>query len=1133
MAWRSHRPQRIGDACRDRRAHHAPVLTPRAAATLLARADSLESLLPLARALGFTRHAEPLPAALRRELGVHDLVDDARIAAADGALRLVAAQLATPHAPTVDAREATRRLATALLRHAPATYWCVTTLDHTRRALCIATVTPHPHGPRIAALRIDRDQVVDSDADTLRALAAAATLPDASLRHARFTDILRRDALSARFYRALEGAVTRLGATAAGSASPTDRATLALLCTSRLLFLAFLEAKGWLDHDRQFLLAHTTRRLQDGGHLHQRLLRPLFFGTLNTPVTRRAPAARAFGRVPFLNGGLFAPTPLEKRHASLRFHDDAIVALVGDLLDRYRFTAREDSTRWSEAAVDPEMLGRAFESLMHRDERRRSGAFYTPPALVDQAVRDALATALPGLPPEALDGDDLGALPPIPLDPATRSALDALRVLDPACGSGAFLVHALERLAALRVRIGDQRPVHAIRRDLLTRSIFGVDRNPIAVWLCELRLWLSVVIECPEQRPARIAPLPNLDHNIRVGDALAGGDLRFAAPEGRSLARLRERYGRATGPRKRTLARTLDQEERRRAIDESTRRIGAIDATRRELLATLRTRDLFGERRRPSRADDARLAQLRIRQRELTRQHTRLALGDALPFRFASHFADMAATGGFPVVIGNPPWVRPHALPMAERQRLKLEYRTVRDAAWRAGAARAGAATGFAAQADLSAAFIERSVSLLAPGGTLALLVPAKLWRALAGGGVRRLLHEQTDIHQLHDWSDAPALFEAATYPSLIVARRHAAASSAAVGGAATTGDGTGRRDDGDHGPSVSVHVARRRTTERFPVPRRSLPLTDDPAAPWLLLPPDARRAFDRLRAAGPALGDSPLGRPTLGVKCGCNAAFLVHAIEHDGPHDEELATVTADTRRGLVERHLLRPALRGDAIDEHMGHPRRAPSRRAGARHANAARGPGDLRIIWTHGADGAPLRTLPPRTARWLAHWRPRLEARRDARSRQPWWTLFRTDAAHRETPRLVWADIGRRLRSTVLHAGDPTVPLNSCYVLRTPSLDDAFALHALLTSPLAGAWLDAIAEPARGGFRRFLGWTVAALPVPTPWDGVRHTLATLGRRLATDHAPTPDEHLAVTADAYGVPVRSLAPLLDWMES
>lgn len=102
-----------------------------------------------------------------------------------------------------------------------------------------------------------------------------------------------------------------------------------MLTTSRLLFLAFLEAKGWLDHDRAFLRRHVHRVGRD---LHRRLLDPLMFGTLNTPTARRAAAARAFGTVPFLNGGLFARSPLEGPSGALRLPDDAIAAFVCDLL---------------------------------------------------------------------------------------------------------------------------------------------------------------------------------------------------------------------------------------------------------------------------------------------------------------------------------------------------------------------------------------------------------------------------------------------------------------------------------------------------------------------------------------------------------------------------------------------------------------------------------------------------------------------------------------------------------------------------------------------------------------------------------------------------------------------------------
>ena len=159
--------------------------------------------------------------------------------------------------------------------------------------------------------------------------------------------------------------------------------------------------------------------------------------------------------------------------------------------------------------------------------------------------------------------------------------------------------------------------------------------------------------------------------------------------------------------------------------------------------------------------------------------------------------------------------------------------------------------------------------------------------------------------------------------------------------------------------------------------------------------------------------------------------------------HDDDTASVVANGRRATIERRMLRPALRGDGVH--------------GQESRGAHTGDGDLRILWTHGADGAPLRALPQAASRWLAHWRPQLERRRDARARLPWWSLFRTDAARHEAPRVVWADIGRTLRPRVLAAGDPTVPLNSCYVLRTASLDDALALDALLASPIAAAWFE----------------------------------------------------------------------------
>jgi hypothetical protein len=262
-------------------------------------------------------------------------------------------------------------------------------------------------------------------------------------------------------------------------------------------------------------------------------------------------------------------------------------------------------------------------------------------------------------------------------------------------------------------------------------------------------------------------------------------------------------------------------------------------------------------------------------------------------------------------------------------------------------------------------------------------------------------------------------------------------------------------------------------------------------------------------------------------VKCGCNAAFLVHAEEHA----DEAATVTSlsgPVRQGVVERTMLRPAIRGDRIVDALTHD--ATPTRPGSLEP-----PGDLRVLWTHGTDGQPLRTLPPATARWLAQWRPRLQARRDSRHAHPWWTLFRTEAARAELPRVVWADIARHMRCAVLPAGDPSVPLNSCYVMRMPSLDDAHALQALLSSSVADAWLGVLAEPARGGFRRFLGWTVAAMPIPHDWPRAVRLLRPFGAALSAQAGDSPPHVSPAALDAavlqaFQIPPLRLSPLLEW---
>jgi hypothetical protein len=212
------------------------------------------------------------------------------------------------------------------------------------------------------------------------------------------------------------------------------------------------------------------------------------------------------------------------------------------------------------------------------------------------------------------------------------------------------------------------------------------------------------------------------------------------------------------------------------------------------------------------------------------------------------------------------------------------------------------------------------------------------------------------------------------------------------------------------------------------------------------------------------------------------------------------------------IESHLLRPVIRGDRV-------------RQWAVQSDEGR------IIWTHDRDGA-LRILPPEATRHFAGWRRELERRSDMRGKDRWWSLFRTESADYSISRVVWTDIGKTPRAAVLPAGDRSVPLNTCYVIRCRELDDAFALAALINSRLAAAWLSIVAEPARGGYKRFLGWTMSLLPLPTDWSRAREILAPIARRAVSGATVNDDDLLRATLSAYGLDRADVECLLDWSE-
>src|SRR5690242_11922149 len=174
-----------------------------------------------------------------------------------------------------------------------------------------------------------------------------------------------------------------------------------------------------------------------------------------------------------------------------------------------------------------------------------------------------------------------GEPPPAPPD------LRRVAVLDPAAGSGAFLLGALEELTALRCATGEMARA-AVRRSVLAESLYGVDVKPTAVRLAELRLWLALVADDETSDLALVAPLPNLDGHIRAGDALLdpltiaatlGGATQLigARAEVRRVGAARRRLFHLAGPEKRSAETDLRRAEAALAGDLLRRAVAQLE----------------------------------------------------------------------------------------------------------------------------------------------------------------------------------------------------------------------------------------------------------------------------------------------------------------------------------------------------------------------------------------------------------------------------------------------------------------------------------------------------------------------------------------------------------------------------
>lgn len=332
-----------------------------------------------------------------------------------------------------------------------------------------------------------------------------------------------------------------------------------LLFLNRCMFVHFVQRKGWLGGDSQFMETFwhaylDSRQQEEDDGFFNRWLSVLFFDVFNGAELSGEhmyfpPSIRkALTNAPYLNGGLFRHKDLDEKRQSYeaRITDERYRQIFG-FLERYNFTIAEDSPLDQEIAVDPEMIGKVYESLVNvsteADERGEAGIFYTPRTEIDLMCRLSLADYLTN----HLSGDHRDIIEEVvfALEPKEKqqaddkaagaglweeihSLLKKVKSVDPACGSGSFLVGMLQVLDDLIQRankkLGIDESAYERKKRIIGRSLYGVDVMDWAASVAELRLWLSLIVHAnlsPDQLHHRTEPLlPNFTFKIRPGDAL-------------------------------------------------------------------------------------------------------------------------------------------------------------------------------------------------------------------------------------------------------------------------------------------------------------------------------------------------------------------------------------------------------------------------------------------------------------------------------------------------------------------------------------------------------------------------------------------------------------------------------------
>ena len=589
---------------------------------------------------------------------------------------------------------------------------------------------------------------------------------------------------------------------------------------------------------------------------------------------------KLFSEVPFLNGGLFECldktktidgveqaynydgfSRSDKKFADGRYRNRAVVPNVLffepergliSILSRYNFTIEENSPEEQQVALDPELLGKVFENLLgaynpetKETARNQSGSFYTPREIVNYMVDESLISYLGNTafvrslfsPEFVYDKTKEAEYKTI------ADKLKAIKILDPACGSGAFPMGLLNKMIEILCHITPDENIYEMKLAIIENCIYGSDIQSIAAQITKLRFFISLICNCEKDATKPnfgIPTLPNLETNFVAANSLIAKKKQdshnlFENPEieptKKVLTEIRhEHFSAKTAYRKSTLREK--------------------DKQLREKLAKLLEQD------NDFAPEDAK----------------QLAAWNPYDQNAVAEFFDPAwmfgVSDGFDIVIGNPPYIQ---LQNDGGKLAKLyadcNYKT------------------FARTGDIYCLFYERGHQLLKPNGHLCYITSNKWMRAGYGEKTRDFFAKNTNPMLLIDFAGVK-IFESATVDTNILL--FAKAPNEHKTWCAVT-----NKQNKDSVKNLSVFVQQSGSECEF-----------SNSDSWVILSPIEQSIKRKIEAVGTPLKDWDI-QINYGIKTGYNDAFIINTEKKDeilsNCQSEDERTRTAELIRPIL----------------------------------------------------------------------------------------------------------------------------------------------------------------------------------------------------------------------------------------